>query len=45
MEARPGHHGRVRPRAGLVVLSSAGPIEYDRVLFFSDAIFAIAIDG
>ena len=30
-------------RAALRLLSTAGNLEYDRVLFFSDAIFAIAI--
>jgi hypothetical protein len=32
-----------RPRPGLGLLARAGHLEYDRVLFFSDAIFAIAI--
>jgi TMEM175 potassium channel family protein len=33
----------VRPRPGERLLVSSGNLEYDRVLFFSDAIFAIAI--
>lgn len=37
--AAPVPHGR----AALRLLSTAGNLEYDRVLFFSDAIFAIAI--
>jgi TMEM175 potassium channel family protein len=36
-------HPEPRPRPGLSLLARAGHLEYDRVLFFSDAIFAIAI--
>ncbi len=36
-------HPEPRPRPGLGLLARAGHLEYDRVLFFSDAIFAIAI--
>jgi uncharacterized membrane protein len=36
-------HWGPRQRAGLGLLVRAGHLEYDRVLFFSDAIFAIAI--
>ena len=40
-EDSPGPSGR--PRPGMSLLVRAGNLEYDRVLFFSDAIFAIAI--
>lgn len=36
-------HPGPRQRPGLGLLARAGHLEYDRVLFFSDAIFAIAI--
>jgi uncharacterized membrane protein len=36
-------HPEPRQRPGLGLLARAGHLEYDRVLFFSDAIFAIAI--
>jgi TMEM175 potassium channel family protein len=36
-------HPEPRQRSGLGLLARAGHLEYDRVLFFSDAIFAIAI--
>lgn len=36
-------HPEPRLRPGLGMLARAGHLEYDRVLFFSDAIFAIAI--
>ena len=39
---RGGRRRAARPRA-LNPLSVAGNLEYDRVLFFSDAVFAIAI--
>jgi len=49
-DARPGDGGGGEPaapgprqRPGLGMLVRAGHLEYDRVLFFSDAIFAIAI--
>jgi uncharacterized membrane protein len=32
-----------RPRRQLMALARAGHLEYDRILFFSDAVFAIAI--
>ena len=40
-EDSPGQPGP--PRPGMNLLVRAGNLEYDRVLFFSDAIFAIAI--
>ena len=39
----PGRTGRAAGRRALDPLSVAGHLEYDRVLFFSDAVFAIAI--
>lgn len=43
-EPRAGTGGRPpRARVALRLLSTAGNLEYDRVLFFSDAVFAIAI--
>lgn len=46
-KSEPGEGGRHRPDAhwhrGLFTFTRSGFIEYDRVLFFSDAVFAIAI--
>ena len=42
--AIPGSNGEPKPAAPRLSLpAQAGHLEYDRVLFFSDAIFAIAI--
>ncbi|MHB1430786.1 MAG: TMEM175 family protein [Streptosporangiaceae bacterium] len=42
-QQKPGHHQGGRHGAGAYGLARSGFIEYDRVLFFSDAVFAIAI--
>jgi len=42
-DARPGAGAPPQGRAALNPLSVLGKLEYDRVLFFSDAVFAIAI--